>query len=106
MAIFLSPTLGKIELTSERKHHILIFHPELKTHLEKITMVLSEPDEIRYSRLDENVLLFYKFFDKVKDGKYISVTVKTGKKRNFILTAYITDIIRAGEEYETEKKYS
>jgi len=105
MQVFYSPIIGNIELTSERKVHILASHPELKIHFEKLSQVLINPDEIRRSSLDKNVLLFYKFFDKVKDGKYINVTVKTGN-RNFVLTSYITDKIRAGETYETEKKYS
>ena len=105
MQIFHSLILEEIELTTERKDHILKAHPELKAHLEKLSKVLSGPDEIRISRFDKNVLLFYKFFAKVKSGKYINVTVKTGD-RNFVLTSYITDKIRAGEIYETEKKYS
>ena len=102
---FNSPIIGNVELTNERKIHILSSHPELKIHFERISQVLINPDEIRRSRLDKNVLLFYKFFAKVKSGKYINVTIKTGH-RNFVLTSYITDKIRAGEKYETEKKYS
>lgn len=105
MPIFNSPALGNIELTAERKNHILTAHPELKSGLQKLSEVLSTPDEIRRSHFDEKVLLFYKFFANIKSGKYISVAVKTGA-RNFILTAYITDRVRIGEKYETEKKYS
>ena len=105
MSIFNSPTLGNIVLTAERKNHILTAHPELKSGLKKLSVVLSTPDEIRRSRFDKNVLLFYKFFANIKNGKYISVAIKTGN-RNFILTAYITDRIRIGEKYEAEKKYS
>ena len=105
MSIFNSPTLGDIELTAERQNHILTAHPELKSRLQKLSEVLSAPDEIRRSRFDKNVLLFYKFFVNIKGGKYISVAVKTDD-RNFILTAYITDKIRIGEKYETEKKHS
>lgn len=105
MSIFNSQLIGDIELTSERKLHIATAHPELKNHFTKFTQVLKNPDEIRRSRLDKNVLLFYKYFDSIKSGKYISVAVKTNN-RNFILTAYITDRIRIGERYETEKKHS
>lgn len=105
MSIFSSPALGNIDLTEERKNHIAEVHPELKSGLQKLSDVLSAPDEIRISRFDENVLLFYKFFANIKHGKYISIAVKTGD-RNFILTAYITDRVRIGEKYETEKKYS
>ncbi|MBI2039562.1 hypothetical protein HYT18_00640 [Candidatus Microgenomates bacterium] len=102
MMIFQS-IIGEVELTNERKSHIILKHPELKTHIKKISQVLSSPDTIRRSKLDEESLLFYKYFDTIKKGKYISVTVKKGK-RNFILTAYITDKIRAGEIYESEKE--
>ena len=93
MLIFHSLIIGSVELTAERQSHILNVHPELKSHLDKISVVLSEPDEIRRSRFDKNVLLFHKFFTKVKSGG-----------RNFVLTSYITDKIRAGEKYETEKQ--
>ena len=105
MSTLYSSILGKIELTAERKDHIAIAHPEIKLYLKKLSRILSTPDEIRISRLDESVLLFYKFFANIKHGKYISVAVKTGD-RNFVLTAYITDRIRIGKKYETEKKYS
>lgn len=106
MQTFNSTVIGRVELTDERKVHILAEHPELKRHLKRLSRVLINPDEIRRSHFDKNVLLFYKFFAKVKNGKYISVTVKVEEERNFILTAYITDRIRAGVKYETEKKYS
>ena len=95
----------KIELTTERKSHISTKHPEIKPHLGKISEVLSAPDTIRRSKFDKEALLFYKYFDTIRKGKYINITVKMGE-RNFILTAYITDKIRAGEIYEPEKETS
>ncbi len=94
--------IGEIELTTERKSHIILKHPEVKLHIKKISQVLSSPDTIRRSKVDTEALLFYKYFDKIKGGKYINVTVKQGE-RNFVLTAYITDRIRAGEVYENKK---
>lgn len=93
-------TVGKeIELTQERKNYFLTKHPELKPHFSKIKAVLSKPDEIRVSKHDEKVLLFYKFFGKILEGKYVVVVVKTNT-RNFIVTAHITDKIKAGRKYE------
>lgn len=103
MLRFYSPKIGSAELTNERKSHILTAHPELKPHFSKLSQVLKNPDVIRRSKLDSKVLLFYKFFASIKGGKYIAVTVKSGA-RNFVLTAYITDKIKAGKTYETEKK--
>lgn len=95
--------IGEVELTTERKSHIILKHPEIKPHIKKISQVLSSPDATRRSKFDPDALLFYKYFDKIKGGKYINVTVKKGE-RNFILTAYITDKIRASKIYENEKR--
>lgn len=93
-------SLGKtVELTSERKNHIFLFHPDLKPYFEEVKDVLLEPNEIRISKSDPKVLLFYKFFDTILDGKYIMVAVKSNG-RWFILTSYLTNKILSGEKYE------
>ena len=95
--------IGKIiELTQERKDHILEFHPDLKVHFSKIPKVLEDPDQIRKSKHDPKVLLFYKYFANIKGGKYLAVVVKINK-RNFILTSYLTDKTITGKKiYEKE----
>lgn len=99
MLIFKS-ILGKdIELTIERKTHILLYHPDLKPYFSKIKATLIRPDEIRISKSDPEVLLFYRYFDTIFNGKYISVTVKTNG-RWFVLTAYLTKRKLSGEIYE------
>lgn len=91
--------LGKdIELTLERKDHILLYHPDLKPYLSYLKDVLLKPDDIRISKSDPGVLLFYKYFANIMDGKYIAVTVKTNR-RWFILTAYLTKRKLSGEKY-------
>ena len=92
--------LGKTaELTSERKEHILLFHPDLKPFFGQLKNVLTQPHEVRISKSDPEVLLFYKFFDTILGGKYITVTIKTDG-RWFILTSYLTNKILSGEKYE------
>ncbi len=59
------------ELTPERKAHILTFHPDLKPYFSKLKDVFTEPDEIRVSKSDPRVLLFYRYFAKIKEGKYV-----------------------------------
>jgi len=79
--------IGKIiELTQERKNHIFEFHPDIKEYFSKIPQVLKEPDQIRKSKHDPKVLLFYKYFVNIKGGKYLTAVVKINK-RNFILTS-------------------
>lgn len=70
-----------------------IKHPTVKGREAEIKQVLGNPDEIRVSKRDRAVLLFYK-----KIGKYyLCVIVRFFKKRGFIVTAYWTDKIKEGE---------
>ena len=57
-------SLGEfVELTSERKKHVFLFHPDLKPYFGNIKDVLLSPDEVRISKSDPKVLLFYKHFE-------------------------------------------
>lgn len=85
-----------VELTYERKIHIQTYHPDLSKYFGKISEILLTPDEVRQSIYDKEVIIFYKYFSEIKNGKFISVVVKTGI-RNFILTSYLTDKIKGGE---------
>ncbi len=83
MKIFHS-SFGSIELTEERKRHILFFHPETQSYSRYFSKTLSSPDVIRRSKHDPKVLIFYK---QIRAKKYLAITVKTNH-RLFILTAY------------------
>lgn len=91
--------LGKeIELTEERKHHILTFHPDLVPHFDKFPEVFLSPDKVRVSVTDPKVLLFYKNFATIGLDKYLCIPVKKNS-RWFILTAYLTKRL-VGKDYE------
>lgn len=91
--------LGKdFELTAERKKHILNFHPDLKPYFSRVKDVFIRPEEIRVSKSDSQVLLFYGYFAKIKGGKYIVGVVKINS-RSFVLTAYFSDHKLSGEKY-------
>jgi len=68
-------------------------HPTLRGRESDVKRVLSEPDEIRSSKKDKSVLLFYRKFD----NRYLCVVVRFFKKRGFIITAYWTKKIKEGE---------
>lgn len=70
-----------------------IKHPTVKGKELEVKQTLGESDEIRVSRRDKAVLLFYKIFDK----RYLCVVVRFFKKRGFIVTAYWTKKIKEGE---------
>ncbi len=88
-----------VELTPERKKHILAFHPDLKPYFSQLKKVLLEPDEIRVSKEDPAVLLFYKYFAKIRAGKYIVGVIKIST-RSFVLTAYLSNSKLSGKKYE------
>jgi hypothetical protein len=54
--------------------------------------VLSDPDTIRKSKIDENVFLYYKLKDKL-----YCVIVKHEDDAGFLITAYPTDKVKEGE---------
>ncbi len=85
-----------IELTDERWLHIVREHPEMEPYREKIQEILSAPDYVKKSKRDSEVLLYYKFYSDIFNGKYVLVAIRKGL-RSFILTCYITDVIKKGE---------
>ena len=66
-----------------------IKHPTLKGKQNEVKEVLADPDEMRISKRDRAVLLFYRKFEK----RYLCVVVRFLKKRGFIITAYWTENI-------------
>lgn len=73
---------------------ICLKHPELIDKLDDIKKTLREPTEIRKSKTDEMVFLFY-----IESGKYwLSVVAKKENEIGFLVTAYLTDKIKEGEK--------
>lgn len=70
----------------------------MEVYLTNLKEVLENPDDIRYSHYNLNVLLFYQYFDNIENGKYIVAVVDNIAKE--ILTGYLTHRIKAGEKYE------
>ena len=63
-----------------------------------IEHVLSTPTEVRISRSDKTVELFYQFYAKTRVGeKWLCVVVKYQIDDAFVVTAYLTDQLKPGE---------
>lgn len=92
---------GTVQLTSERRTHIIGHHPIMEDYLQNMKDVLEKPVEIRYSSHSDDVLLFYSYFDKIEDGKYIVVVVN--KKEKTVTTAYLSHRIKSGRIYVKEE---
>ena len=72
-------------------------HPIMKGKEEIVKDTLKNPDEIRNSRKDSKVFLYY----KKSNGKHSCVVAKHLNGDGFIVTTYITDRIKIGEKHET-----
>ena len=87
-----------VRLTDERLTHILE-RPEMKQMGDELENVLRQPQLCRRSRSDDAVRLFYEFCEQTMvGGKWLCVVVKYEKNDAFVVTAYLTDKPKAGEE--------
>ena len=71
-------------------------HRIMKDKENLVKETLKNPDEIRISRKDKSVFLYYKKLN----GKYCCIVAKHLNGDGFIITAYMTDKIKIGEKYE------
>jgi hypothetical protein len=86
-----------VRLTDERVAHILQ-HQEMAGMEEEIERVLQAPAEVRLSRSDDRVQLFYEFYAQTLVGrKWLCVVVKCPVDDAFVVTAYLTDQLKSGE---------
>ena len=94
---------NSIRLTDERLAHILE-HPEMHGMVEAIEQVLLHPKIVRRSRSDAAVNLFYEFYTQTPVGdKWLCVVVKYSSDDAFLVTAYLTDKLKAGEDLWPQK---
>ena len=86
-----------VRLTDERLAHIL-GHPEMAGFQGEIERTLSQPETVVRSRSDLAVNLCYRFYTQTPvGGKWLCVVVKYLVDDAFVLTAYLTDKIKAGD---------
>lgn len=68
-------------------------HPSIKGNEWKVKSALQNPDEIRQSKTNKNIFLFY----RLVNSKYICVIIKLLNSEGFIITAYFTIKVKEGE---------
>lgn len=87
-----------VRLTDERLQHILE-HAEMREMSAEIERVLGSPQHVRRSRSDTAVRLFYEFYAQtIVGGKWLCVVVKYAADDAFVVTAYLTDKPKTGED--------
>lgn len=87
----------EVRLTDERLAHILE-HAEMAGMEDEIERGLQAPTEIRVSRSDDTVRVFYEYYARTIVGeKWLCIVVKYPTNDAFVITAYLTDRMKAGE---------
>ena len=87
----------EVRLTAERLAHILE-RAEMRDMREEIIRTLRTPAEVRVSRSDADVRLFYEFYSRTAVGdKWLCIVVKYLPDDAFVITAYLTDKMKTGE---------
>lgn len=69
-------------------------HPAMAGHEADVRATLQEPDEIRLSKSDPQVYLFYK---PKRLGRWVCAVTKRLDDEGFLITAYPADAIKEGE---------
>ncbi|MDK1082216.1 MAG: DUF4258 domain-containing protein [Anaerolineae bacterium] len=72
-----------------------IKHPIMAGKETDVIETLENPDQIRASKSDPNVYLFYR---EKGTSKWTCVVTKDAKGAGFVITTYPTDAIKEGEE--------
>lgn len=92
-----------VRLTEERILHILE-RAEMRGMRDEIIRTLQAPAEVRISRSDAEVRLFYEFYSRTTiGGKWLCVVVKYLADNALVITAYLTDKLKAGERIWPKK---
>lgn len=102
MAMLACPYLGgSVELTDERRQHILQKHPELiPEHFAYLAKTLADPDEVRRDRRFPGSRIFSRWFREAKGGKFVVGVVVSDPppaERHWIVTAYIARALVPGD---------
>ncbi len=72
-----------------------IKHPIMAGRESDVKETLEKPDQIRVSKRDPNVYLFYR---EQRKHRWICVVAKDAEGNGFVITTYPTNAIKEGEE--------
>ncbi|RKZ77521.1 MAG: hypothetical protein DRR19_27810 [Candidatus Parabeggiatoa sp. nov. 1] len=102
MILFPCPYLQReVIFTLEREQHISEHHPDLlPQYKQSLAETLLKPLHIRRSRRANNAWLFYRWFDEIRKGNYVVVSVITDNVPDihpWIITAHLSKRLPKGD---------
>jgi hypothetical protein len=68
-------------------------HPAMKGRESEVKSALESPDEVRQSKTDSSVLLFYR---AEAQKRWVCAVTRRSNEDGFLITAYPTDAIKEG----------
>lgn len=95
MTVFEDVFGHNLSLDDRHRRHIITQHPEIRPYLNRLAEVFRSPEWVKRSRYDMSVLLYYRFYEDIFDGKYL-LAVGRIRPKPMVLTCYITDILKQG----------
>ncbi len=90
----LTPLNFTVRTSEEYWEKLIVKHPDIADLELEIQQALANPDEIRRSSRDPNVLLFYLV---LKERRWVVAVARRLNSDGSLITAYQTDAIKEGE---------
>ena len=92
----LTPLGFRVRVTRERWQLITTAkHPVMAGREEVVKTTLQNPEQVRQSRSDSQVLLFY---HGEGSSRWVCAVAKRAADQGFLITAYPTDAIKEGDQ--------
>ena len=92
----LTPLGFRVRVTRERWNLITTaMHPVMVGREDVVRATLENPEQIRQSRSDSEVLLFYR---AERSSRWVCAVAKRAAGQGFLITAYPTDAIKEGSQ--------
>ena len=70
-------------------------HPVMRGQEIQVRIALEKPDEVRLSKVDAKVYLFYK---AQREKRWVCAVTKRSEDSGFLITVYPTDAIKEGQK--------
>lgn len=94
--VVLTPLCFRVRVTRQYWELIVTMkHPVMRARETAVQTVLQAPDEVRRSRRDPAVFLFYRL---EQPGRWLCAVVKRLNDDGFLITTYPTDAIKEGQQ--------
>lgn len=90
----LTPLGFRVRTSEEYWQKLIIKHPDIAELEAEVIQALTNPEEIRQSRRDTNIVLFYL---TLKEKRWVVAVARRLNGDGFLITAYQTDAIKEGD---------